>query len=161
MGKARLSASERRDVLFDGINPGFFVCHRGESFARMIRASYLPCHFAVIIRGLMLPPLYLRAQCCVMMLYRVSGEGGREDGIWVSRVNHSPRTSTAYIYLLYAFVARICNSCHGGVGRIAARISRRRSFIFTPRFVISRSRYKNFEASSTKLVRTSFLRSRG
>lgn len=51
------SASERRDVLFDGINPGFFVCHRGEWFARrrMIRASYLPCHFAVIIRGLMRP----------------------------------------------------------------------------------------------------------
>lgn len=44
-------------MLFDGINPGFFVCHRGESLARrrMIRASYLPSHFAVIIRGLMRP----------------------------------------------------------------------------------------------------------
>lgn len=94
-------------MLFDGINPGFFVCHRGESFARMIRASYLPCHFAVIIRGLMLPPLYLRAQCCVMMLYRVSGEGGgMEYGCQesITRLVHQPRIFIYYTRLLLVFV---------------------------------------------------------
>lgn len=88
------------------------------------------------------------------VISRVGGEGRGWDGIWVSRVNHSPRTSTAYIYL-YAFVFVTL-----AFGRIAARISPRRSFIFTPRFAISRSRYKNFEPRRTKLVHTSFLPSR-
>lgn len=55
------------------------------------------------------------------------------DGIWVSRVNHSPRTSTAYIYLYVLVFARI-----------AARIKPRRSFIFTPKI----RHFKNFEPNS-------------
>lgn len=58
------------------------------------------------------------------VISRVGGEGRGWDGIWVSRVNHSPRTSTAYIYL-YAFVFVTL-----AFGRIAARISQREGRLF-------------------------------
>lgn len=65
----------------------------------------------------------------------------------------------SYINRIYLFIrVRICNSCVWS--DCSADFAERRSFIFTPRFAISRSRYKNFEPRRTKLVHTSFLPSR-
>lgn len=57
--------------------------------------------------GFNAPPLSLRAQCCVMMLYRVSGEGG---GGWNMGVKSQSLAS--YINRIYLFIrARIRSDC--------------------------------------------------
>lgn len=63
--------------------------------------------YNISIPTISISPLSLRAQCCVMMLYRVSGEGG---GGWNMGVKSQSLAS--YINRIYLFIrARIRSDC--------------------------------------------------
>lgn len=68
----------------------------------MIRIRTLP--FRGYYTGFNAPSLFIRAQCCVMMLYRVSGEGyGCQESI--ARLVNQPRT---FIRTYLHTVATVC-----------------------------------------------------